>query len=524
MTAARRIIANTLATYLKFFVFALTGLFAVPVALKTLGVVDYGIFSVVGGCLALLMFLNYSFATGAQRHIAYALGEGGREEATKWFTTSLIVHLVMGAALAGSALIASDWILHHLLTLPTARLAAAAWVYRMVVATMVCNVLGTPYQALLIAHESIASMSLINTGSGVLLMVAIFCLKYLPGDALLWYAGMYCLFQASVAVGPICYCYYRYPESRFSSLTVDHLRRRLKELFSFSGWTLLLGLSTMIRVQGPAVVLNVFFGPIANAAYGLAVQVQGFASNIVWGFLGSATPPIVKRQASGDYRGMASLSTQSNTYGFAILWIALGPVLFEMGFCLKLWLHTPPPNTAAFLFPVLIALIVDQLTLGYNVSLVATGRVAGFSVLISIANCVAVPVGYFLLRAGKSGTWALWAVVAGTVLAGCGRLWFARKYATISITNWWGGVVFPAGLSVLGSVAVALTLMHFLADGLARFALIGAANCVVVCLIMWFFGTNAEQRSKLRALAASVPVRLSAKPAAHGQGAAGETL
>src|ERR1700735_4294855 len=110
MIAARRIVTNTLATYLKFLVLALTGLFAVPVALKTLGVVDYGIFSVIGGCLALLMFLNYSFATGAQRHIAYALGEGGREEATKWFTTSLIVHLVMGVALAGSALIASDWI------------------------------------------------------------------------------------------------------------------------------------------------------------------------------------------------------------------------------------------------------------------------------------------------------------------------------------------------------------------------------------------------------------------------------
>src|SRR5258708_5185708 len=256
MTAARRIITNTLATYLKFFVLALTGLFAVPVALRTLGAVDYGIFSVIGGCLALLMFLNYSFATGAQRHIAYALGEGGKEEATKWFTTSLIVHLVVGAAIAGSALLASDWVLHHLLTLPAGRLAAAAWIYRMVIATMVCNVLATPYQALLIAHESIASMSLMNTVSGVFFMVSIFCLKFLPGDALLWYAGMYCLFQASVAVGPACYCYYCYPESRFSSLTVDHLRRRLWELFSFSGWTSLLGLSTMIRVQGAAVVLK----------------------------------------------------------------------------------------------------------------------------------------------------------------------------------------------------------------------------------------------------------------------------
>jgi O-antigen/teichoic acid export membrane protein len=516
MTASRRIITNTFATYVKLVVFALTGLFAIPVALKTLGAVDYGIFSVIGGCLAFLMFLNFSFGVAAQRHIAYALGETGKEEATKWFTTSLIVHLAVGAAIAGSAFLASNWILHHLLTLPQARLAAAAWIYRMVVVTTVCNVLAAPYQALLIAHESIASISLINTGSGVFLLVAIFCLKFLPGDALLWYAAIYCLFQVSVAVGPACYCFYSYPESRFSSLTVDNLPTRLRELVSFSGWSLLIILSQIVRVQGPALVFNVFFGPIANAAYGLAVQVQGFASNFVWGFLGSATPPIVKRQASGDYGGMARLSNQSNTYGFAILWIALGPVLFEMGFCLKLWLHTPPSGTAAFLMPVLIALIVDQLTLAYGVSLVATGRIANFSLVFSIANSMGVPAGYFLLRAGKPGTWLLWAVVGGAALAGCGRLWFARRHATISIRDWLSDVLFPASLSVLGSVAVALALMYFLADGLARFALIVVLNCAVVCLVTWFFGTSAEQRSKLRTLAASVPIRLSARPAAQG--------
>jgi hypothetical protein len=282
-------------------------------------------------------------------------------------------------------------------------------------------------------------------------------------------------------------------------------------------------LSILFRVQGPAVVLNMFFGPIANAAYGLAVQAQGFAGNIVWGFLGSATPRIVKRQASGDYQGMARLSNQSNAYGFAILWIVLAPVLFEMDFCLKLWLHTPPPRTAGFLLPVLIALIIDQLTLGYNLSLMATGRVAGLSLVISIANSVGVPVGYFLLRAGKPGAWVLWAIVGGTVLAGCGRLWFARRHAAISIRSWVSDVAFPAGLVVLLSVAVARPLMHFLADGWARFGLIEVVNCAVVCLIMWFFGTNAEQRSKLITFAASVPVRLSRKAAVLGRVLPGET-
>lgn len=524
MTPARRIITNTLATYLKLIVLALTGLFAVPVALRTLGAADYGIYSVIGGCLSFLTFVNISLQNGAQRHIAYALGEERKEAANKWFKTSLIVHLALGLAVGAFAILASDWVLHHLLKLPAGRLAAAAWVYRMVVLAMVCTVFSTPYQALLIAHEAIASISLLNTLSGIFLVVSIFCLKLLPGDALLWYGAIYCLFQISIAVGPALYCYWRYSESRFLPFTADHLRGRLGELFKFSGWTMLLVLSTFIRAQGPAVVLNVFFGPIANAAYGLAVQVQWFASAIIWGFLGSTTPSIVKRQASGDYRGMALLSNQSNTYGFAILWIILAPVLFEMGFCLKLWLHTPPPGTAAFLMPVLIALLIDQLTLGYNSSLVATGRMAGFSLVIFITNSAGVPVGYFLLRAGKPGTWVLWAIVVGTVLSGCSRLWFARRCASIPVRSWAGSVLFPASLCVLGSTAALLALIRVFGDDLGRFAMVVAANLTVVCLVMWFFGTTAEQRSKLWAVAVSFPMRLSRKPEAHAHNVAGETL
>jgi len=514
MKTSRRIVTNTLATYFKLLVYALGGIFAVPVALRTLGAVDYGVYSVIGGCLSFLMFLNYSLQTGAERHIAHALGAGRTEEAKQWFTTSLIVHAVVGIAMAAAATLASDWVLHHLLSLPPSRIAAARWIYRMVVAAMVFNVISAPYQALVVAHEAIASISLINALSGFLLVVSIVLLRYLPGDKLLWYAAIYSGFQASVAVGPACYCYYCYPESRFTSLTVNHLRQRFGQLFSFSSWNLLQVLSVLVRVQGPAVILNMFFGPIANAAYGLAVQVQGFASNIVWGFLGSAIPPIVKRHASGDDHGMARLSNQSNAYGFAILWIALAPVLFEMGFCLKLWLRTPPPNTAAFLAPVLIALLIDQLSLGYNASLMATGRVAGLSIAISAANAVGVLVGFFLLRAGRPGTWVLWSVVAGTVLAGGGRLWFAHRDAAISIKNWLGDVVRPAALSVLGSVAAVLMLVHYLADGFARFVLVVFANCAVACLIMWFTSTTLEQRAKVRSVAASFLGRLSARATA----------
>ena len=513
MTVARRIATNTLATYVKLFVFAITGFIAVPVALRTLGAVDYGIYSVIGGCLSFLMFLNYSLQTGAERHIAHALGEERSDEATKWLTTSLIVHAIAAATIATFAMVASGWVLHHLLVIPGSRMAVAEWIYRMVVFAMVCSIVSTPYQALLVAHEAIASMSLINAGSGVLLLVSVLCLPYLPGDALLWYGGMYCAFQSLVALGPATYSYVRFPEARIPRLTVDRLRERLKELFGFSGWTLLQVISILARVQGPAVVLNVFFGPIANAAYGLAVQVQSFASNIIWAFLGAATPPIVKRHASGDNIGMARLSDQVNAYGFGILWMAVGPVLFEAPLCLRLWLRDMPASTVAFVLPVLIALVIDQLTLGYNLSLVATGRLAGFSLAVSIANAIGIPVGYVLLRHGEPGTWLLWAVVAGAILAGVGRLKFAAKHATISVTRWANKVLMPSAICVGASLLLAVALRHSMAMGVLRLAIVAIGNCMIVALIMWFVASSADQRVRLRSMIRSIPDRLTRKPA-----------
>jgi O-antigen/teichoic acid export membrane protein len=524
MTVARRILVNTLATYLRFLVLALTGLFAIPVALRILGAVDYGIFSVIGGCLAFMMLFNESLHTGAQRYFAYALGEEREEEVTKWFATSLIVHLLLGAVIAGAAVVASHWILHRLLVLPASRLAAATWIYRMVVVAMVCNIVSTPYQALLMAHEAIASMSLLKTLSAIFLMVSIFCLEFLPGDALLWYGAIYCFSQASAALGPAAYCYHRYPECRFRNLSADGLRRRLRELFSFSGWSMLLGLSRVTRLQGPAVVINVFFGPIANAAYGLAVQAQNFVNNITWGFLESAAPSIIKREAAGNNRGMSALSNYSNTYGFGILWIVAAPLIFEAHYCVKLWLRKPPPHTAAFLALMLAALAVDQMTAAYGVTIAATGRLARFAAVVATANCIGVPVGYFLFRAGKPATWVLWAVLAGTLVAGCGRLYFARTLAGISAWEWLRVVLLPAALCAFASTGVILPLIHSLPDNLVRLALVAAANCAAVCLSMWFFGTSADHRSRLRRLAASVSARLLRRATMRAQGAPEEML
>jgi len=83
-----RIVVNTVASYAKIAVAAGAGFVTLPLVLRSLGATDFGIFSVIAGSLTALLFINGALTGGAQRHIAYAIGEGGKETG-EWFSASL---------------------------------------------------------------------------------------------------------------------------------------------------------------------------------------------------------------------------------------------------------------------------------------------------------------------------------------------------------------------------------------------------------------------------------------------------
>jgi len=499
MRDSTRIIANTIASYARLCVLALVGILATPIILHVLGPVDFGIFSVIAGSLAFLMFINGALTTGAQRHIAYSLGENNQRDVIKWFTVSLIVHIALGIVVAVIALGSCHWVLYKFLNLPPGRLAAAVWIYRMVAIAMVSNIIATPFQAFMMAQESIVVLSLISILSAITTIVGALVLRFLPGDSLLWYSSIYCLSQLVLFLGPISYALFRYRECR--NLSREGMRwHNLLELLSFSGWNFFGALAAVIRSQGPALLLNIFIGPSANAAYGLAIQANGFSSEISWGVLRATTSPIVKRYALGDQKGMASLSNLANKYAFLILWVAIAPVLFEIGFCLRLWLRHVPAYTASFVVLLLIALLIDQLTSGFGASLQATGRIALYQIVVGAMNCVVVPAGYILLRLGMPADSILWAGIGGAMLAGLCRLWFARTAARISVTDWLRHVLLPSAISLFASTMVILLIRGMIQDGAIRFGIILLVNTTVVGTCLWEFGIAPDHRAKLIAL------------------------
>jgi O-antigen/teichoic acid export membrane protein len=496
MSASKRIIANTLASYARLFSLAVVGLLATPIALRTLGTVDYGIFSVIGSSLTFLLFVNNALTTGAQRYIAYALGEGNNAEAARLFKTCLAVHILLSTVCSAVAFLLSHWILHSFLNIPAARLDAATWVYIMVIVAIICNLISTPYQALLMAHEKIVFLSISSCLGAALLLAGVLSLRWLHGDALLWFTGINSLSQVATYMTPCIYCLFRYSECRSGVCGIR--RTEVIELLSFSGWNLFGALAGIGRAQGPAVLLNIFFGPMANASYGIAQQVNGFGNNISGGVLRATTPPIVKREAAGDRRGMVELSNLTSKYAFLLLWLVIGPLLLDLKNCLHLWLSKFPADTATFVALLLIMLLIDQMTSGFMASMQAVGRIAAYQAVVGSILCSPILVGYLLLYMHMPMTSVLWAGVGASILAGIVRLWFVRHLLGASMLQWSRSVVFPATMCVLVSVAGMSVPLLLLRPGIVRLVALIVINMLAMGVGTLLFVTTAAERMALR--------------------------
>ena len=70
----QRIAKNTLALSARMFLTIAVGIYSSRLILEALGVVDYGIYSVVGGVVTFFVFINASLVNAAQRFLNFYRG------------------------------------------------------------------------------------------------------------------------------------------------------------------------------------------------------------------------------------------------------------------------------------------------------------------------------------------------------------------------------------------------------------------------------------------------------------------
>ena len=126
----KRIAKNTLMLYIRMLFMMGVSLFTSRVILETLGVEDFGIYSVVGGIITMFAFINGGMVSATQRFITFEIGKGNMEKLKSVFSTSLQIHALISFIIVVLGETVGLWFLYEKMVIPEGRMDAAMWVYQ----------------------------------------------------------------------------------------------------------------------------------------------------------------------------------------------------------------------------------------------------------------------------------------------------------------------------------------------------------------------------------------------------------
>lgn len=367
-------------------------MYSTRLVLSVLGASDMGIYTLVAGVVTMLSFLSSSLVVSTQRFLSFDMGRGDYNSLPSIFNDCVTVHALIGLLLVLILAVLTPFVFNTLIVVPDDRLEAARCVYWLVIAMLFMTIVSSPFRAALISHEDIFFISAIDVLDGVLKVLLALWLSVISFDRLIGYGFAMLLVQAFNFSALTVLAIVRYDECK--GLKIKRISPELmKKLLPFVGWTAFSHACIVGRTQGIAVILSRFVSLVANASFGIALQVSSFVSFMSQSVLNALRPQMVKAEGSGDRARLLSLSALSSKCAFLLLAAIVVPVCFFIPELLDIWLDEVPQYASFFCIMVLVAALLDSTTIGLGIANQAVGNIRNFSIIVnSIKLLTIVPV------------------------------------------------------------------------------------------------------------------------------------
>jgi O-antigen/teichoic acid export membrane protein len=469
-------------------------LYTSRVVLKTLGVVDFGIYNVVGGIVALFGFFNSSLTLGTQRFLTFHLGQNNQEELEKTFSASLLLHIALSILILTIAETVGLWFLKNKLVIPVERRQAAFWVFQFSVLASMVSIIQNPFNASIIAHERMniyAYISIFDTG---LKLGVVYLLLASGYDKLISYAFLIFIVHFITIIIYRIYCGKKFTECCFRFITDKTV---YKSLWSFSGWVIVPVSVQILSSQGINFLLNIFFSPIMNAARAISLQVNSAVTAFANNFQTAVNPSIVKIYAAGKKEEWFSLIFQNAKYSFCLMWMLLLPVFLKLDFLLKLWLTNVPDYTSTFCRIILLQSLISCMDRPFSMAIQAMGNIKSISIMVAIMHVMVLPVSYYLLKLGLPVYIPFIISAIAIFLEYICHLYFLHKKVVLSISRLFKDVIYPILPVVICSLFVSLIINHYFNDGFFSLVAVCLTTLISTIIPVYCFIFNRSIRTKI---------------------------
>lgn len=491
----KRIAKNTLVLYVRMLFLLAINLYTSRLVLATLGITDYGIYNVVGGFVALFTMVSGTMATATQRFLSFEIGKGTQENITRLFSTSIMIHLILGGIIIVIAETIGLWFLNSKMVFPLDRYYAANWVFQFSVLTLVINVLSVPYNASIIAYEKMKAFAFLGILEALSKLLIVFLIAFSPFDRLVFYAFLLMIVAISIRAIYGIYVSKNFHYCRFKWKMDSEYSRTL---LSFISYNFIGSISGIAKTQGINVVLNLFFGAAVNAARGIAVQVLHAVSGFVSNFQLAMNPQIVKLYASGNKEEMYSLMCRGCKFSYLLMLMLSLPIAMEAPYILNLWLVEVPEYTVVFVRLTLAITLVDSLSQPMVTALLATGNVKRYQLINGTYFMMTVPVVYIVLKIGYGPVMAFVVSLLFSIVGHFTRLILISMAVGFSMKDYINRVTVRVFIATILSFLIPYIFQYVKGIGMLWFLGDCAISVFSVIVIAYLVALSKEERYLLK--------------------------
>ena len=472
------------------------GLYTSRVVLATLGVEDYGIYGVVGSVVGMFGFLNTSMAGATSRFLTFELGRGSQERLDKTFSTSLIIHVGIALVILFIAETLGLWFLNNKLVIPPERMNAARWVYQLSILGAMLGITQVPYNATIIAHEKMTAFAYIDILNSVLKLLIVYLLVIGNFDKLILYAILTLCVNILILSIYRIYCIRHFQESHFQWIWE---KTYIKPMLSFSGWSIYGDMAHTVRQQGANFLLNIFYGPVINAASMVASTVQGILMGFSANILISFKPQIIKSYASSEFERLNQLINFGSKLSGILLLYCTMPVLVMPNSILRLWLGQVPDGAVIMMqLNLLVNIFAGVNTIIIN-GIQATGKITTTSLVCGTIYLLTIPGMYVLLRFGFGYSACYWLVVVVSFLFCIFNLFILKhNIQEFKITNYYLKSFIPLLITGIFSFAIVNSIYSkLLTDDFISLVLVTLISIFVITILAFLIMFSNQERCQI---------------------------
>lgn len=490
-----RIAKNTILLYIRLLFGMIVALYTGRVIVSALGIVDVGVYDVVGGFVGFFSIVSSSLSASVSRFLTYELGKGDKDNLKSVFATSLIIHIGLAIIVFILCETIGLYAVNHIMEIPPDRLVAANWIFQFSIITFVLGLIQVPYTAVIVAHEKMNMFAYLGVLAIVLKLVIVIFIAYsnLTMDKLIIYALLLALVGLILQIITYSYCKKNFEETHFK---LRFNRGYVKEIGSFAGWNFIGCTASILKDYGVNFLINIFYGPILNGARYIANMVNGAITSFSSSFMTAVNPQITKSLAANEKEYMFSLVERGSKFGFFIMMILSLPILLEADFIIDLWQENPvPAHTINFTRLVLILSLIDVLSHTLITTQLATGKIKRYQIFVGGTLLMNFPLSYICLYLNFSPESVYFVAIFIAVACLFLRLHFLRGMIDFPVKSFIKNVCLKVCEVFCLSIIIPLFLYLTLDYGWYRVIIVSGVAIICSILSAFYVGCTRNERN-----------------------------